>query len=373
MRPQPMPSPRRRALASILGLTVASFILMASPLGAAPPGDDPPQDQDCLTCHGNADLSTVLPSGETLPLFIDASVFDGSVHGQLGLTCTNCHTDIADYPHPPLTSSDRRGLSLDKYTQCRNCHEDRYELTLDSVHGRALAAGTREAAICTDCHGAHDVAPPDEPRERISITCSQCHSAIFDTYRESVHGAALLEESNPDVPTCVDCHGVHTIEDPQTAAFRLRSPNICGTCHADPALMEGYGISTDVFDTYVADFHGTTVTLFEKQSPDQITNKAVCFDCHGVHDIRATDDPEASVIRANLLETCRQCHPDAEANFPAAWTSHYRPTSEQHPLVYYVNLFYRLFIPSVIGSFVVLIGLDGGRRLRDQLRGRTDG
>ena len=32
-------------------------------------------------------------------------------------------------------------------------------------------------------------------------------------YRESVHGDALVH-GNPDVPTCIDCHGVHDIPDP---------------------------------------------------------------------------------------------------------------------------------------------------------------
>ena len=69
------------------------------------------------------------------------------------------------------------------------------------------------------------------------------------------------------MPTCIDCHGVHNIEDPRTAAFRLQSPEMCAKCHADRALMAKYGISTDVFNTYVADFHGTTVAIFEKESP----------------------------------------------------------------------------------------------------------
>ena len=81
-------------------------------------------------------------------------------------------------------------------------------------------------------------------------------------------------------------------------------------------MMGKYDISTDVFNTYVADFHGTTVTIFDKQSPDQATNKAVCYDCHGVHDIKSVSDPEATVVKENLLVTCQRCHPDAEANFP---------------------------------------------------------
>ena len=195
------------------------------------------------------------------------------------------------------------------------------------------------------------------------MTCSKCHSAIFEQYKESVHGAALLEDGNPDVPTCVDCHGVHSIEDPTTAAFRLKSPETCGGCHRDEAKMNKYGISTAVFNTYVADFHGATVTMFERQSPDQATNKAVCFDCHGVHNIKAVNDPEATVVKENLLTTCRRCHPDADANFPASWTSHFIPDKDHNPLVYYINLFYTLIIPATIGFMVAFVGLDALRRI----------
>jgi hypothetical protein len=70
--------------------------------------------------------------------------------------------------------------------------------------------------------------------------------------------------------------------------------------------MAEYELSTDVLETYVADFHGTTVTLFEKQTPDAETNKPVCFDCHGVHDIKRTDDPAKGLqVRENLQSRCQ--------------------------------------------------------------------
>jgi hypothetical protein len=128
--------------------------------------------------------------------------------------------------------------------------------------------------------------------------------------------------------------------------------------------MAKYDISTDVFETYVADFHGTTVALFEKQSPDAPTNKAVCYDCHGVHDIRAMDDPESiAASKENLLETCRQCHPEATPNFPDSWTSHFQPTFDKQPLVSVVNLFYAVLIPGVIGFMGFFVVTDAGRKL----------
>lgn len=317
----------------------------------------------CLGCHSNAGLSVTLASGEVLPLSVDPQVYNASVHGAAGLTCVSCHTNIDGYPHPKLTAGDRRSFQLERYQQCQSCHADQYSAALDSNHARELAAGNRNAAICTDCHGAHNISNPSSPRQKISTTCQQCHSAIYEQYADSVHGEALIESSNPDVPTCTDCHGAHTQEDPRTTEFRLKSPNLCGSCHANAALMQKYGISTQVFDTYVADFHGTTVTLFEKQHPDQETNKAVCTDCHGIHDIKAVTDANATVVKENLLATCRRCHPDATTNFPDSWVGHFQPTRENNPLVYYVNLFYRILIPAVIGAMAGFVAIDFFRKL----------
>lgn len=351
----------------VLWLAPVVLLALTSSVAAEPDGQRGDENAACLTCHNNPALKTQLLSGEELPLYVNPDVFNASVHGQQGLNCTACHVNISGYPHPPLFAKDRRDYSMGLYTTCRQCHEEQYRDTLDSVHGRLLAAGDRNAPVCTDCHGYHDVTPPDQPRSRIPQTCSKCHSTIYNDYKESVHGAALLEESNLDVPTCVDCHGVHRMEDPLTARFRLKSPQMCANCHTDPVRMSKYGLSTDVLDTYVADFHGTTVELFAKQSPDQPTNKAVCYDCHGVHNIKKVTDPEATVVKENLLRTCQQCHPDATANFPTAWVGHYRASPTRHPLVYYVQLFYKIFIPAVVGFFVVMILLDAGRQLTTRL------
>ena len=127
--------------------------------------------------------------------------------------------------------------------------------------------------------------------------------------------------------------------------------------------MAKYGISTHVFDTYISDFHGTTVELFEKIAPDQETNKPVCIDCHGVHDMRKVDDPESHVIKENLLATCQKCHPDATTNFPTAWLGHYEPSAENAPLIFFVNLFYKIIIPVTIGGMLVFIASDVGHKI----------
>lgn len=360
------------------GLPLIAALIMAVPRVAADPKTAPPpqgvSNDYCLGCHGKPDQLSTLPSGEVLYLTIDPALYATSAHGAGGYACVQCHTSITTYPHPERTAQDRRAITLEMYPTCQQCHSGNYDQTLDSVHQRALDDGTRNAAVCADCHNPHTQPRLTDPtthqllpeaRTQIPQTCARCHSAIYDQYKTSVHGAALLGEGNPDVPTCIDCHGVHNIQDPTTEAFRIASPKLCAECHTDSARMEKYDLSTQVLNTYLADFHGTTVTLFEKQTPDQITNKPVCVDCHGVHNISPADDPQKGLqVKANLLVTCQKCHPDATANFPEAWLSHYVPSPDKNPLVYYVNVFYQYFIPVVVGGMVVFVASDVFRRLR---------
>ena len=341
-------------------------------LPTMPPTPTGADNQVCLGCHSNPAQQMKASNGDIISLYVDSDALKNSVHGAKNVACVMCHTNISGYPHPEYKPADRRQVTLDLYQACKQCHADNYQKTLDSVHQRALASGNRLGAVCADCHGAHDVRPPDQPRWRIALTCSKCHGAIFNEYKDSVHGSAL-QQDNSDVPSCVDCHGVHNIPNPTTAAFRLKSPTeMCGTCHTDPKRMSKYNISTQVLSTYVADFHGTTTTLFEKQSPDQQTNKPVCFDCHGVHNIVSVKDPKAGLeIKSNMLKACQKCHPDATTEtFAASWMSHYEPSPTKYPVVYYVDLFYKILIPAVLGFMILMVLLDAFWRIRNRFARR---
>ncbi|MCL4296594.1 MAG: cytochrome c3 family protein [Anaerolineae bacterium] len=365
---------RRLWIATLIALVIGSVLTWQAQASGPLPQGGP--NEDCLSCHGNPDLTYEFPSGETWSLYVDQDAFHNSIHGQEELACTDCHTDIHDYPHPPLEANSPRFYALEQYKTCEQCHSEVYQQTLDSIHAREIASGNWDAAICTDCHDPHATTSPDEPRTAIPLTCSKCHSGIYNEYLDSVHGEALVDENNADVPTCIDCHGVHNQEDPRTTEFRLNSPNLCANCHADEALMSKYDISTHVFDTYVADFHGTTVTLFERQSPDMPTNKPVCYDCHGVHNMKSADDPESQVFKENILQTCQKCHPDATTNFSATWLGHYEPDVNKYPIVYFVDLFYKIFIPAVLGFMGLYVVADVSsnfvRRIRRHNKGGTE-
>jgi len=337
-------------------------------------------DAQCKNCHSLLTSWVTLESGEVIDPHITPAHIDASVHGfreidgmqYTPLECTDCHRDeeYTNFPHPPLEFATRRELTLARETICQDCHTNIFDETRDGIHNRALQEGNQDAATCFDCHGSHEIQPPNEPRQRVSATCGNCHGEIEEQYVQSVHGAALIGEDNPDVPVCTDCHGAHNTAQATSNEFRLASTAMCGECHADASIMDKYGISTDVMATYVADFHGTTTVLFARESMDQKINTAVCYDCHGIHNILPATDENSQIMRANLLTTCQQCHPDASENFSASWMSHYQPSLEHYPLVYFVNLFYRIVIPFTVGAFMLFIASDVYRRLWDRMRGR---
>ncbi len=273
-----------------LCLAAACLVLLASLTGAFPARAQTTSEY-CLGCHSNPNASLTLPDGEILSLHIPPEMLQNSVHGQVGLECSACHADIHTYPHPEQKYNSRRELARAYYLTCRKCHSENYDKTLDSMHAQAAEQGNLDAPICTDCHGAHDVQTPDEPRSLVSETCGQCHTEIFNQYKDSVHGGALIQENNPDVPVCTDCHGVHNIQDPRTEQFRIAEPDLCAGCHADPALMGKYNLPANVYDLYQLSWHGVDVSVYKSRWPTIWHNSAICSDCHGIHDIRKTDDP----------------------------------------------------------------------------------
>jgi predicted CXXCH cytochrome family protein len=171
-----------------------------------------------------------------------------------------------------------------------------------------------------------------------------------------VHGKAVTQ-GNSDVPVCTDCHRAHDVADPRAGALSLRTAEICGRCHTDPKMMKRYGLSTNVVETYLADFHGMAATLQKGKKGKGDRLAAGCTDCHGVHDIQRPDDPKSSVMQANLVKTCGKCHVGATADFPKAWMSHYEPSLKKSPLVWSVQLFYYVLIPFILISLVLQIAL----------------
>ncbi len=352
------------------GLASNASSTSAAPLSvdrsAAPPAQQ--TEQYCLSCHGKPDLKMTLPSGEELSLYISPDQLKSSAHSPAGIECEACHTNITTYPHPAINFQTRRDLSRSYYEACQKCHPANYAKTQDGIHAKSAAAGDPKAPICTDCHGAHDVQKPDQPRVKISQTCSPCHQDVYDSYKNSIHGSALINDNNPDVPVCTDCHGVHNIQDPRTAQFRVQTPEMCAGCHADPQRMSKYNLPTDVYSLYQTSWHGVDISVYKANWPTIWHESAVCTDCHSVHDILPASDPKSSVNPNNLLATCQKCHKNAGPNWTSAWTGHNKIDPQRTPYLYAVDRFYSQFAQAVLWLCILYVVLQIMHALVDRVR-----
>ncbi len=164
-----------------------------------------------------------------------------------------------------------------------------------SVHGR-LSCVTCHKGV-TAPHGKLTSVPGIE-------TCAGCHRQAVEEYRGSIHtrGGAGSEGA-----TCSGCHGgIHAIlasKDPRAPTYPLNLPRTCARCHADPALAERYHLPrADIYQLYMDSIHGRAITR------SGLLVAANCSSCHGAHDIRSPEDPTSRVHRANVPQTCGNCH-----------------------------------------------------------------
>lgn len=307
----------------LVTLTAAAWLL-AAPAAAAQASPRPPANDDCLACHG--DPSTKRDDGRSLA--VDAKAFDASTHGPMA--CVDCHADLAtltEFPH------DARLKRVD----CGSCHDDIASKYHDSIHAWAKEkAGLLGAPSCADCHGTHDVkAHTDKAsrvyRTRVPETCGSCHAGINETFKTGVHAAALAN-GDSRAPSCADCHTAHGVQRVDTDRWRLAVTGECGTCHAQ------------VVDSFRRTFHGKVTEL-------GFTSVAACADCHGAHAILPASNPESTIAKGRLVETCGRCHAGANARF-VAYDPHPNPSDySRSKVLWWANRFYWVLIPGCFGFF----------------------
>lgn len=370
--------PVLRLLPGVLVLTAIGILSLAIPrcADAGAPGGDSQSNQTCQVCHTTPGLTMQLRNGETISASVDPQVFGASVHGSV-LQCTACHTDISTYPHPArevLRPSLRYiPFLVRSYTACGNCHREQLDQYLGSTHARALNAGKADSAICSDCHGVHNIGEANPSKVGLALgpavyACAACHQEEYEQYKNSIHGKDLLDGGDSNVPSCVDCHSAHDMRQAKdSVAFRSQSVAMCSECHANAALMTKYGLSPDILTTYVSDFHGTTAQLFPAKS-GETPEQAMCYDCHSSHNIVSTVGSSGLAVQDNMVKACQKCHSDANTNFPAAWLGHYQPTPDHSALVFWIRGIYNVLIAGTVLLLVGHITLDIRRVFLNTLR-----
>ena len=298
-------------------LAIAVVLLLGSAGPLAAQEATPKTTDTCLDCHGSLTV---------YHLFRPAEQFRDDVHSARGLTCAACHGGDPTVKDMPYSMDPAKGfIGVPERAEipalCARCHADaafmrQYNPSLrtdqlaqyrTSVHGqRLLEGGDTRVAVCTDCHGLHDIRPISSPLSSVyplnlPQTCATCHSDAkhmqpyeiptnqLEDYQASVH-SQTLESGDLSAPTCATCHGNHGAAPPGVGSVE----RVCGTCHA---------FQEQLFDQS------------PHKEPWEMMGLPTCLTCHGNHRIEATGD-----FRVGTGERafCVNCHVEGDPGWQPA-------------------------------------------------------
>ncbi len=376
-------------------------------------------NQTCIECHGEEDITGEINERE-ISMFIDSTKYEKSIHGEFA--CIDCHDDIEEIPHEfelnrvecsnchddqldvfsksvhgvaalerndalapkcftchgkhdvlPPTDPESKTFIFNIPATCGQCHKEGTPMTETheihqhnvvanysmSIHGEGLLKrGLTVTAVCTSCHGDHDILPHQNPNSSINIanlasTCMTCHGQI-DLVHEKVIEGRLWQQDPTKLPACIDCHQPHEIRRVYYDDGLRISDETCMTCHQDEQLhMEEDGEIVDLFvdrgplqnsihsklacvschidvhpentpvcknsqpvdcsicheemsQDFLSGIHGQLEVRNDPDAPS-------CVFCHGDHEVLSKTNSQSKTFSRNVPALCSQCHADGQS------------------------------------------------------------
>ncbi|MDX9753654.1 MAG: cytochrome c3 family protein [bacterium] len=395
------------------------FWLLVAGVCISPPwiaAQEVSENSSCFECHADEEMTGEV-GGKEISLFVNEPLYAKSIHAEL--SCVDCHNDIKEFPHEDelakvdctqchddvmeefsksvhgvaaferqdalaptcaschgkhsiLPASDPNAMTyvMNIPATCGNCHKEGTEMTtthdLDqhhvladysmSIHGEGIfKKGLTVSAVCTSCHGDHDILPHTHPAssihaDNVTATCMKCHAQIEKVHEKIIDGELWKTEPNK-IPNCVGCHQPHKV---QRVQYDIEiSDETCLSCHSDPNLKmvkDGEEISLYVNKIKAqASVHGNTSCIkchydvkpdlypvckdmrpvdcsvcHAEQVQDHRTglhgqfeakgdpNAPSCVQCHGKHEMLAKINSASPTYPKNVPALCTQCHLDGQ-------------------------------------------------------------
>jgi predicted CXXCH cytochrome family protein len=207
--------------------------------------EDSLNDNFCLRCHNNPELKKILANGEEKSLYVNIDDFRHSIHRDKKIACVKCHVNVDHNNNPVCVNSGP--------VDCSICHADQVKLYEKSTHGMLAAKNDPNAPKCTDCHGGHNI----------------------------------MAKAISDSPI-----------------FARNVPDLCARCHreGEKAAVKYQGKEHEIIKHYKMSIHGKGL------AESGLLVSATCTNCHTAHSMLPTSNPDSSVNRAKIVDTCATCH-----------------------------------------------------------------
>lgn len=275
---------------------------------AAPPAEySGMAPQMCMGCHGE---KSALPAHEILNTKMARKADENTPFGGDNHSCETCHGPskshvMAGGQKPPGFLFDDSTSSDEKNGMCLSCHQET---------GRFHWPGgthNMEGVACIDCHSVHTDEDPVMALETQPEVCFGCHKEQRAQFlRQSRHPVQTSSNaySHTGMLSCSDCHNAHGSDGP--ANLKRNTVNeTCYDCHAEkrgPFLWEHQPAREDC--TTCHNSHGSNY-------PNLLTARTpwLCQQCHAApfHPSTAysgVDVPPASTDQRVVGKDCMNCH-----------------------------------------------------------------
>ena len=226
-----------------------------------------------------------------------------------------------------------------------------------SVHGQAVAAGSEKAAVCTDCHGTHEILDAKDAKSpifkfNVPSTCGQCHDAVSKEFQAEHSRASACEgqlasaglHRLPRHPLHQVATGSDILRWRRRISRRRRAPAATKACGCRRSSASKAAAKPPIWPA-ITDSRPEAV---RKSSP----TAPVAMACTTFF---PSTDPRSTINHANLARTCGQCHPGVTEKFTAGKVHVDAPFSADigSKAVHWIRRFYLGMIFAVIGGMLL--------------------
>ena len=202
-------------------------------------------------------------------------------------------------------------------SDCLSCHKEE-SLSKRDARGSKVSLFVSEAAYqgsihgslsCSDCHtkirdDSHAAGGTKAVNQRVD--CAGCHAEAEKEYKKGLHSKVILKGTER-AAYCQDCHGKHEIrpsKDPKSKTHLGNIAKTCSRCHSDKEFVKQHALGV-----------GPSPGELFQGSVHEMTGEVSCTSCHGSHNLRSLIDPQSSIFRSNIPQTCGACHGEVTKQF----------------------------------------------------------
>lgn len=218
------------------------------------------------------------------------------------LDCTDCHDDVVDESHSETGA---------KKVQCISCHDEKYLTTEKSDIHHRLKNIVKSPPTCVSCHGKHSIVSPSKYKNPTKRICSKCHTKDRVVFPSKYH---IKQKPAKD---CYECHDKEEYE--PIVVKSIHSNLTCVDCHGYVSenieehqdslkpnqVSNCYACHDDIAKIHKESVHGISLA-------EGMEDAAKCWDCHGSHDIKDVKADDSRVNDKNIGQTCGACHDDPD-------------------------------------------------------------